>query len=96
VLLLFSFNLNALTLDENRKTVTLLGSSSNNGGHVGFAEPVDKNCAWGVLYFDVSTPAGKSFLAIFIVAKTTGQKVRVVYTPPSSVGACNLDLAALQ
>ena len=96
VLLLSSYNLNALTVDESNKTVVQIGSQASTIGYVAFSDGVNKNCVWGGLYFDVSTPLGKSFLATLIVAKTTGQKVRVGYTAPSSVGVCNLELVILQ
>lgn len=90
------FNLNAWTIDEYNKTVSAVGAHTGTTGFVAFTEGTHANCQWQSLYFDVSTPLGKSMLALLTTAKTTGQKVRVGYTPPASIATCNLELVVLQ
>jgi len=89
----------AWTNDESPRTVVSVGAHAGaHAGNTGFliiAEAVHQNCIWGSLYFDVSTPLGRSMLAVLVTAKSTGQKVRIAYTAPSATGNCYLELAAL-
>jgi hypothetical protein len=84
----------AWTVDEANRTVSLVGAHVGPTGYVFIAEGIHANCQYG-LYFDITTPLGKSMLATLMVAKTTGQKVRIGYTPPPTIGTCQLELALL-
>ncbi len=83
------------------KTVSKIGSHGNSEGNsTGFlslTDPLPANCMNGVLYWDLTTPLGKSMLNTLILAKTTGQKVRIGFTMPTTVPIfCTLSLAALE
>lgn len=85
----------AWTLDESPRTVRTVGAHESPVGFVSLVEPISPNCAFGHLYFDLNTSLGKAMFATFAVAKTTGQKVRIGYTPPEASGMCWLQVAAL-
>jgi hypothetical protein len=85
----------AWTMDESPRTVRMVGAHESPVGFVSLVEPLPATCAFGALYFDLSTPLGRALFATLTVAKTTGQKVRVGYTPPETTGNCWLQLAAL-
>jgi hypothetical protein len=85
----------AWTIDESPRTVRMIGAHESPVGFVSLVEQLPANCVHGHLYFDLATPLGKAIFATLTVAKTTGQKVRVGYTPPESTGTCWLQLAAL-
>jgi hypothetical protein len=85
----------AWTNDEGPRTVNTVGAHDGSNGFLTLAEGVASACPWGTLYYDVSTPLGKALLATLLVAKTTGQKVRVGYVVPSGAGNCTLKLASL-
>lgn len=85
----------AWTNDEGPRTINTVGAHDGNNGFLTLVEGVPGTCPWGTLYFDVSSPLGKAMLATLLVAKTTGQKVRVAYDVPSGAGTCTLKLASL-
>ena len=85
----------AWTIDETNRTVTMIGSHTGPIAFTQIAEPVHSNCIYGLLYFDVNTVLGKHLFATLTIAKTTGQKVKIGYTPPSAQGTCFLEMAAL-
>jgi hypothetical protein len=46
-------------------------------------------CAFGVMYFDGTTPVGRSWLAALLTAKASGNQIsRVVYAVNPSDGTC--------
>lgn len=96
-LVLFSGRVFAWSIDEYDKQVAAVGAHSVTNGYVRIVGALAyPQCANGVLYFDVSTSLGKAMLATLLVAKTSGQNVRIGYTPPASgVGLCTLELAAV-
>ncbi len=93
---LVSTSVYAWTTDEVNKTVNLIGTHITSTGFVGFAEGIDSKCLNSVLYFDISTPLGRSFYNTFLTAKVTKQKVRIGYTPTTQGALCYVELAALQ
>jgi len=94
-LLLCLASLPVCAADEANRTVVLVGSHTEKWGFLGVAEGINALCTNGVIYFDISTPLGKSMFGTLLIAKTTGQKVRIGYTVPTSTGLCYLTLAAL-
>ena len=86
----------AWTTDELNKTVNLIGTHALSAGFVGFAQGIDSKCLNAVLYFDGSTPLGRSFQKTLLTAKVTNKKVRIGYTPTTQGTLCSLELAALQ
>jgi hypothetical protein len=81
--------------DIEPATVNRVGVHSTTTGFLSLAEGIDANCQYGSLYFDVATPLGKGLLSTLLMAKATGQKVRVGYDAPGSPGLCNLALVSL-
>ncbi|NOS74390.1 MAG: hypothetical protein HOP36_07605 [Methyloglobulus sp.] len=94
LLLIGPLTARAWTVDESNRTVSVVGSHVGPAGYVWIAEGIHANCQYG-LYFDITTSLGKSMLATLMIAKTTGQKVRIGYTPPPTIGTCQLELALL-
>ena len=86
----------AWTVDEWPRTVTQIGSHTGPVGFLLIAEGLPATCQNGVLYFDLSAPLGKAMYATLTLAKVTGQKVRLAYAPPASVGLCYLELVSMQ
>lgn len=85
----------AWTVDESPRTVVLIGSHIVSTGFLQIAEALPATCTNSVLYFDLATPLGKAMYTTLALAKATGQKVRLGYTPPASLGICTLELVAL-
>lgn len=85
----------AWTVDESPRTVRAIGGHESPVGFVSLNEPIAATCSFGHLYFDLTTPLGKVMFVTLTVAKTTGQKVRIGYTPPETTGTCWLQVAAL-
>lgn len=85
----------AWAIDEAPRTVRTVGAHESPVGFISLVEPISPNCAFGHLYFDLNTALGKVMFATLAVAKTTGQKVRIGYTPPEANGMCWLQVVAL-
>lgn len=82
------------------KTVLSVGSHIPNIGFVSFVGgAVHVGCPNAFMYFDISTPLGKSMLNVLLMAKATGDAVSVGYALPATsaiAGACGLEFVALQ
>lgn len=85
----------AWTRDEQPRTVSMVGVHTGTTGFVTLTEGVHANCLYQHLYFDISGSLGKGMLATLMTAKSSGQRVRVGYSPPATSGTCMLELAAL-
>ena len=96
LLFLASFNVNAWNKDESNRAVHAIGAHAGYTGYVQFVGGLPANCENSGLYFDVSTPLGKSMLATLLTAKATGRTVRIGYVLPPSSGMCSLEMALLQ
>ena len=81
--------------DEKPRTVVEIGAHNDNTGFVRLAEALPANCAWGVLYFNLTTPVGRAIYATFVAARSTGHPVRVGYLVPDAPGMCTVGLASL-
>ena len=83
-------------IDEQPKTVTMVGTRAKNVGFVTFEEGVNANCVNQTLYFDISKSMGKTFLSTLSLVKISDTKIRIGYSAPlSREGMCKLQLAAL-
>ena len=89
-LALVAFASPAYATTENNKTVAHVGAQGNNG-YVTFTVAPAGGCAFGNLYFDVSTESGKIYYATLLTAYSTGRPIsRVDYT--NTAGTCKIDL----
>lgn len=83
--------------EETNKTVATVGAHHGSTGFVTFREGLQSaNCQYQHLYFDISTDLGKAFYSALIAAKMSDAKVRIGYTPPDTVGLCDLLLVSIQ
>ena len=82
------------------KTVLSVGSHAPSIGFVSFVgSAVPAGCPNAFMYFDISTPLGKSMLNVLLMAKATGGVVTVGYALPATsaiTGVCGLEYVALQ
>ena len=82
------------------KTVLSVGSHAPTIGFASFVGgAVSTGCPNAFVYFDISTPLGKSMLNVLLMAKATGGTVLVGYTLPATsaiAGVCGLEYVALQ
>jgi hypothetical protein len=72
-------------------TLGQVGSHEGSIAYLTIQEPVHSSCSGGVLYYDITTPLGRSMHAVLIAAKVSGQKVRLAYDLPTPTdGVCRL------
>jgi hypothetical protein len=76
--------------------IAQVGSHEGSVAYLTIHEPVQSSCPSGTLYYDITTPLGRSMHAVLIAAKVSGQKVRLAYDLPTPTdGLCRLKLVAL-
>lgn len=66
-----------------------------NSGYVDFTVPFSEPCLNGVIYFDISTEAGKGALSILLTAHASGKPIRRIDYSTDAQGMCRIDLVQL-
>jgi len=66
-----------------------------NSGYVDFTVPFSEPCLNGVIYFDITTDAGKGALSVLLTAQASGKPVRRIDYSTDSQGRCLIDLVQL-
>lgn len=89
---LMSLSIGAWTTEESNKTVRAVGAHVGIYGYVNFVESIHPNCLYGNLSYDISTPLGKSVQNILLLAKATGNKVKIGFTLPATSAVCYVEL----
>ncbi|WP_424195370.1 hypothetical protein ACMYR3_05740 [Ampullimonas aquatilis] len=77
----------SFAISESNKTPVRVGVGQDNvfgspgyQSFVQFAEALSTSCMWNVLYFDATTPIGKTMYATLITSRITGKKNGIAYT----------------
>ena len=96
LLMLSLYSASALALSDYNKTVKNIGASFNPDSqftsYVRFNEALSTDCAFDVIYVDVTKDAGRAIYSALISAKATSMNVtRVEYTQLSAGAMCTLD-----
>ena len=81
------------TYTEYNKTVAAAGVQDSNG-YVSFAATT-ANCLYNIVYFDITTDAGKAYLSVALTAKATNTPLSRVGYSMASTGICTATLVEL-
>jgi hypothetical protein len=82
-----------MAVTDTNLTITGVGSQAGVGGYIYVSPGTSGGC--GIIYFDISTDAGRGKLSIALTARASGRPIaRVDYTVGSS-GACTASLIQL-
>ncbi|MEQ1559929.1 MAG: hypothetical protein ABL933_13455 [Methyloglobulus sp.] len=91
-----SLTASAQRIDIKQQTVAVVGTHEGDMGYLALAGAIHANCNWGAIYFDISTTLGKTYLSTLYIAKTTKQKIQLVYDVPAAAGQCKVAMIGLQ